>query len=169
MNPQRPLDVWKMVAGRRILEGCLPLSAFPRLVGLLFDSDGEVRFGLEFGRDALGVAYVELTLETTLPLQCQRSLQRFGFPVVMRQRLGLIGQEADEAGLPPGYEPLLVPGNGGICAADVIEDELILAIPVVPVDPDSVPAQQESPPSSPMAGAIKPNPFAALAALKRQS
>jgi len=169
MNPQRPLDIWKLVAGRRILEGRLPLSAFPRLAGLLFDSDGEVRFGLEFDRDALGVAYVELTLDTVLPLQCQRSLQRFGFAVAMRQRLGLIGREADEAGLPPGYEPLLVPGSGEICPADLIEDELILAVPVIPVDPDSVPGEQELPPLPEAEDSVRPNPFAALAALKRQS
>jgi len=153
-----------MVAGRRIVEGHLPLSALPRLAGLLFDDEGEVRFSLGFDRDALGVAYAELELETTLPLQCQRSLQRFGFPVQMRQRLGLIRKEDDEAGLPPGYEPLLVPESGEVRATELIEDELILSIPVVPVDPDSAPT---APPQEAIEPE-RPNAFAALAALKQK-
>jgi len=132
MTLHKPLDLWRMVAGRRIVEGRVPLSALPRLAGLLFDREGEVAFSLGFDRDALGVAYAELELATVLPLQCQRSLQRFGFPVQLHQRLGLIRKEEDEAGLPLGYEPLLVPEHGQVRALDLIEDELILVIPVNP-------------------------------------
>jgi len=157
-----------MVAGRRIVEGRLPLSALPRLTGLLFDAEGEVHFSLGFDRDALGIAYAELQLETTLALQCQRSLRRFGFPVELHQRLGLIRKETDEAGLPPGYEPLLVPENGEVRPVDLIEDELILVIPVVPLDPASPSQPPEwTPPPAP-AEAVPPHPFAALAALKQK-
>jgi len=168
MSLHKPLDLWRMVAGRRIVEGCVPLSALPRLAGLLFEreSEGEVAFSLGFDRDALGIAYAELALETILPLQCQRSLQRFGFPVKLHQRLGLIRKEEDEAGLPPGYEPLLVPENGEVRALDLIEDELILVIPVVPVDPDST---QVAPPLTGIEPEERPHPFAALAALKQKS
>jgi len=153
-----------MVAGRRIVEGRLPLSALLRLAGLLFDTDGEAQFSLGFDRDALGNAYAELELEATLPLQCQRSMQRFGFQVKLRQRLGLLRDEADEAGLPPGYEPLLVAENGEVRVTDLIEDELILAIPVVPVNPDSA-----SVPLLPTTAPERPHPFAALAALKQKT
>jgi uncharacterized metal-binding protein YceD (DUF177 family) len=34
------------------------------------------------------VAYVELTIDTALPLECQRTLQRFLLPVKTVQRLG---------------------------------------------------------------------------------
>jgi len=163
------LNAWKMVAARRQLEGRVPLSALPRLAGLLFDGEGEVRFSLEFDRDALGIAYVELELDTRLPLQCQRSLRRFELPVRLHQRLGLIREEAEEAGLLPGYEPLLVPESGELRAADVIEDELILAIPVVPVDLDAAPEHEDGPPPSAPPEPQRPHPFAALAALKSKS
>jgi len=158
-----------MASARRILEGRLPLSALPRLCSALFDRQGEVCFRLSFDREALAGAYVELALETRLPLQCQRSLRRFEFPVQLRQRLGLIRDEAEEAGLLPGYEPLLVPENGELRAADVIEDELILAIPVVPMDPDAAPEHQDWPPPSSAPEPQRPHPFAALAALKQKS
>ncbi|MDQ9352131.1 hypothetical protein, partial [Escherichia coli] len=80
-------------------------------------------YSLQFDQDdLLKVAYVELSIDVALPLECQRSLQRFLYPVQIRQRLGLIRDEADEAALPPDYEALLVPDDGMLRAVDLVED-----------------------------------------------
>ena len=108
---------------------------------------------------------MELTIDAALPLECQRSLQRFLFPVSMVQRLGLIRDEAEEAALPPEMEALLVPEDGILRTLDLVEDELVLAVPAVPMDPelpavelDAAPQQEEL---------AKANPFAGLASLKK--
>lgn len=156
-----------MVAARRRFDGRVPLAQMERLRGSLVDTEGECVYSLEFGRDdVLGVAYVELSVDTELPLQCQRSLQRFLLPVKATQRLGLIRDEAEEAALPPDYEPLLVPEDGMLRAADLVEDELVLAVPVVPVAPGSEAVEAEWVPTEQELG--KASPFAALAALKKQ-
>lgn len=161
------LDVWRMVAARRSFEGRVPLSALTRLEGLLMDTEGEVAFALQFDRDTLQVPYVELRIDVALPLECQRSLQRFLLPISIVQRLGLIRDEADESALPPGYEALLVPEDGMLRALDLVEDELVLAVPPVPMDPDLPAVDQEwSPQQEEKAQA---NPFAALSALKRKN
>ena len=154
-----------MVAARRQFEGRLPLSAMQRLGGSLADSEGECRYALEFGRDALQVPYVELSLEAGLPLVCQRSLERFVFPVKTVQRLGLIRDEAGEAALPPGYEPLLLAEDGLLRPADLVEDELVLALPVVPVAPGSEPVERDWSAGEEELQAA--SPFAALASLKK--
>ena len=87
-------------------------------------------------------------------------------PVQMVQRLGLIRDEADEAGLPEGYEPLLVPDDGMLRPAELVEDELILAVPVVPVMPGTEAVEQDWPATEKKYR--QANPFAALAALKKQ-
>jgi uncharacterized protein len=161
------LDAWRMVAARREFEGRVALSALARLRDTLAGAGGEVVFALGFDRDALQVPYLELTIDAELPLQCQRTLQRFVFPVRTVQRLGLIREEADEAGLPPGYEPLLVPEDGMLRPLDLVEDELILAIPVVPVKPGSEAVELDWPVSA--EEEVRANPFAGLAALKKQS
>lgn len=162
------LDAWRMVAARREFEGMLPLSSMSRLRDVLCDDGsplGEVRFALEFDRDALQVPYVELEVEAALPLECQRSLQRFLQPVRIVQRLGLIRDEAEEAGLPEGYEPLLLAEDGMLRPSELVEDELILAVPVVAVMPGTEamerdwPAQEEEQQQA--------SPFAALAGLKK--
>lgn len=159
------LDAWRTVAARRSFEGRLPLSSLTRLRSLLSDDEGEVRYALQFDRDLLQVPYVELRIEARLPLVCQRSLQRFLLPVDLVQRLGLVRSEDEEAALPPGYEALLVPGDGELRPADLVEDELVLAVPVVPVDPDSAAVERDWPVQE--QEKAEASPFAALASLKK--
>jgi uncharacterized protein len=160
------VDAWRMVSARRSFSGSAPLAAFRRLEGLLTDSEGDVRYALSFDRDAFGHAVVDVTADADLPLLCQRTLERFLWPVSVSQRLALITHEAQEAALPETLEPLLLPESGELQLLDLVEDELILAVPAVPVKPGTVEvdarwgdddAEEEQP---------KPNPFAALAALK---
>lgn len=156
------VDVWRMVTAKRYLEGTLPLARFTRLRSALTDTEGECRFSLEFGRDGMDQPFVEVRAEAELPLQCQRTLERYLQPVSVVQRLGLITSEAQEDALPEGMEPLLVGESAEVRPIDLVEDELILAVPVVPMNPDSTlpdavraPVEEE-----------KPNPFGVLAALK---
>ena len=159
------LDAWRMVAAKRRFEGVLPLSGMTRLADALVDAEGDCRFEMEFGRDGvLDLPYVEIRIEAALPLLCQRTLERFLYPVSLFQRLGLITDEAQEAALPEGMEPILLDGNGTLHPAEMVEDELILAIPVVPIDPRSTEVTAEWP--ADVGVEEKPNPFSALAALK---
>lgn len=160
------VDAWRMVQARRRFEGRLPLAALPRLAADLAGTEGEVTFDLEFDRDEVGVPYLRVQADARLPLTCQRTLERFEFPVRVDSRLGLIADEADEAGLPAGYEPLLVT-DAGVRLGDVVEDELLLAVPAIPVKPGTeyverswgdVPDETEEP--------ERKNPFEALKKMK---
>lgn len=154
-----------MVAARRLFEGSLPLAGMTRLREVLEGAEGDCRYELEFGRDALDIPFVELRLQAELPLLCQRTLERFLYPVRLVQRLGLVTDESQEAALPEGMEPVQ-PGPGGeLHPAELVEDELLLAVPVVPINPASTPIQADWPAGGEVG---KPNPFAALAALKAQ-
>lgn len=155
-----------MVAARRGFTGRLPLSSMPRLCDALLDDQGEVAFALQFDRDALQVPYVELRIDAALPLQCQRTLQRFEFPVAIVQRLGLVAGGGDEeAALPEGYEALQMPADGMLRPAELVEDELILAVPVVPVKPGSEAVERDWPVQADEE--LRANPFAALKDLKK--
>lgn len=162
------LDAWRQVTARRGFEGRVPLASLDRLAELLAEPEGDVSFTLDFDRDSFGVAYVALTASADLPLLCQRTLERFMLPVRIDQRMGLIQQEADEAGLPPGYEPLLVDASGELRPLDLVEDELILAVPVVPVAPDTEVVEREWGSTAAEGAPERPNPFAALASLKKR-
>jgi uncharacterized protein len=147
-------------AGRRF-EGKMPLAAMPRLKASLASARGDVQFELEFGKDEFGIAFVHVRANAALPLTCQRTLDVFDLPVAIDTRLGLITTEADEAGLPPGYEPLLMT-DGSLRPVDVVEDELILALPVVPVKPGSEHVEQTWGDGAEEPAEERPNPFAGL-------
>lgn len=156
-----------MVSATRCFTGHTSLSAFTRLAGLLLDTEGECRYEIEFDRDMAGQAVVDVMVEVELPLQCQRTLERFLFPVQVRQRLGLLADESGESALPEGYEPVLVGPDGELRMLDLVEDELILAVPAFPVKPGTEEVEAEWAD----ADAVEPeepriNPFAALVALK---
>jgi len=160
------VDAWRMVAAQREFKGRIPLAALARLRDSLLEPEGDVRYQLAFGTDALGVHYAELRIEAELPLECQSSLRRFLLPVRLEQRLGLIRDEAGEAALPPDYEALLVEADGMLKPAELVEDELILALPVVPVSPDAEAVEREFVPTA--EETAQASPFAALAGLKKQ-
>lgn len=102
---------------------------------------------------------VDVAASATLPLRCQRTLERFLHSLEQRSRLGLVRDEADDVTLPEDYEPLVV-SEGQVALTDIVEDELILAVPLIPasagesVDAGFGPAVEES-----------ENPFAKLGEL----
>jgi len=150
----------------------MPVAALERLCGALAGNVGEVSFRLDFGRDGLGTDYVDVHAQAPLTMICQRTLEPFVLPVTVDSRLGLIRRERDEAGLPPGCEPLLVAEDGRLRPADVIEDELLLALPLVPVNPDSsLPdaAVDHGATGQDDAAGQENNPFAVLRELKKQA
>lgn len=164
------LDAWRMAAARRSFDGRLPLASMARLRDLLADTEGEACFSLEFGHDALQVPFAELRVDVGLPLICQRSLQRFVQPVELVQRYALVrdaegGEEDVEASLLPGYEALQLTEDGLLRPAELVEDELILAVPLVPVEPGSESVERDWPVTG--EEEVRANPFAALAALKK--
>lgn len=161
------VDAWRMVQARRSFQGSLPLASLPRLRGSLAATDGAVDFDLEFGKDDLGVAHLRVRADASLPLTCQRTLEVFRLPVHVDARLGLIAQEADEAALPGGYEPLLT-ADGTLRLADVVEDELILALPVVPVKPGAEYREPADAGAVPDDAKGSKNPFAVLQILKHK-
>jgi uncharacterized protein len=116
----------------RSFRGELPLTAFERLAPLLADSEGSLRVQLRFHLDERCIRVLEGEIEGCLQLVCQRCLQALGFPLELSFKLGIVSAEADIDRLPDGYEPLLVSGNP-LGSVDVVEDEILLAIPAVPV------------------------------------
>lgn len=158
------VDVWRAAGSGRIYSGTVELARFARLLPSLADASGVCAFEVAFGRDASGISEARVVASADLPLQCQRSLERFLLPVRVEQRLGLIRDESEEAGLPADVEPALVPADGMMHLLDLVEDELILAVPALPVKPGSDPVEREFVATPEEAAAA--NPFAALAALK---
>jgi len=125
------LDFWRAVAGRLTFQGDLGFSELPRLLDAVLDEQGSVRFDLGFERDSEGRGTLLATLDAVVELECQRCLGRMEFPVSVRLRFAAVGGVDQAAALPDMYEPLLIE-DGLIRPKDLIEDELLLALPLIP-------------------------------------
>lgn len=159
------LDPWRTVQARRVFEGTLPLAQMSRLSELLSRAEGEIAYQVEFGRDEFDIDYLDIRVDGQVPMICQRGLVEFMQPVVINQRLGLLRDESEEARLPEGYDPVLVQ-NDQLHVKDVIEDELILALPLVALSPGA-PLEQVLVTAGPEPEDEQPpNPFAVLGQLK---
>ncbi len=160
------VDAARMAADRRIFEGTLPIEGMSRLRPSLADARGNARYVLEFGAGELGDRELHVRVKADLALECQRTLETFIHPVEVDTRLGLIDNEHQEAGLPQGVEPLLL-DDGSLRPAAVIEDELLLALPLVPVKPGSRLPEFDAGESPAEEADEKHNPFAVLGKLKQ--
>ena len=147
----------------------MPIAVLRRLAEVLAGTGGEVRYELDFGRDEFGTSYLDVRVQAPLELTCQRTLEPFILPISVVTRLGLIRSEREESALPPGSEPLLIAEDGRLNLADVIEDELLLAVPLVPVNPDSTLPDEVVDPGPELSAAVgrTDNPFAVLRELKK--
>jgi uncharacterized protein len=125
------LDPWRAAEQGRLLEGSVPLVDLPRVAGLLATPEGDARFRLEFFLDHRGRACVRGQVQAEVPLVCQRCLDPVTVPVDASVLLAVVSGVNEAARLPDAYEPLLAEDDR-IAPLDLIEDEIILALPHVP-------------------------------------
>jgi len=130
------IDPFRLVEARAELGGSVPLKQFKRLKPLLVEDTGTITVVLNFDIDELGVPFVSGSIKTELALVCQRCLERYDFPVEQDIALAWIRTEKEAELLPLRYEPYLVQTNP-LILNDVIEDELLLAIPQIPMHEES--------------------------------
>jgi uncharacterized protein len=169
----KQLDLAKAITGYA-WEGELPLSEFPRLLELLETREptGSVKFRVDFSASRLLPGEARIQASAVLPLQCQRSLQGFDYAVDVDRQVGFVTATEQLDRLSPEMEPSWL-NEGQVNLRDLIEDELILAIPDIPLSDDgTVPAQYLAEPASALADteatqdSPEVNPFAVLKKLK---
>lgn len=128
------IDPWRSAEGSRRIGGTIPLTRFKRLMPLLASGEGEATFKLQFGYDAQRRPFVDADVSAPLPLICQRSLEPYVEQIAQLSRLQIIA-EAGEQALLSVEEEYVVADEGHLAVADLVEDELLLAIPQVPRNP----------------------------------
>ena len=165
--PER-IDPLRLAEGRRILEGSLDLKTLGRLGSYLTENEGPVQVEMEFGIDEEGLRFVRGRLATEVGMACQRCLASYRLPLESDFRLGIVSGEAAAERLPEHYEPLVV-GAEPVFLKDVVEDELILSLPLVPKHPEGECPEQQGAAQDGAGEEPRENPFAVLAKLKTNS
>jgi uncharacterized protein len=135
------LEVAPLVARNASVDVRLALADLPRMAPLLRHSAGEVTGQLRFHRLAADVGTAafdaaEGELSATLLLTCQRCLEEVAVAVVASCHLGFVDDEAAAAAVPATHDPVIMT-QGRVSLTELVEEELLLALPIVPVHADT--------------------------------
>jgi uncharacterized protein len=112
------------------LKGKLPLKPMSRLHDSLCEVEGEVEIDWLFSTDEKQRPTIRGRIQTLLKMVCQRCLQPMPWPIETSVALVLLKEGQTENELPDGYEALTLTSTQ-ISLITLVEDELILALPIV--------------------------------------
>jgi DUF177 domain-containing protein len=161
---QPVIDGLEFASAGATQQGIWPLRDFPRLRDMLAADAGEVKYQIRGVLDERGRPSLRLKVSGTLSLRCQRCLEAMPLEVNTDETLVLAATLA-EIHAEPGdaHAPDRVVAGKEMSLRDLIEDELILAVPYAPRHESCSAAGADE-----AAGQAKALPFAGLRGMMRK-
>jgi uncharacterized protein len=167
-------EVAALVARAASVQFDCALRDLPRVAPLLTRDSGnaaaQFRFyrtsGAEGGFDA-----AHCTVKAELLLTCQRCLAEVVMPVAADAELAFVESEASVQSVPETHDPVIVEA-GRVSLTALVEEELLLAMPIVPMHADVAQCRPqpgiENSEADVAAAAPKQTPFAGLRDLMKK-
>ena len=170
------IDTFALAHSGESRQGDVSLSKFQRLLdGLPEQAEGSrVTWKVSGERDSGGRMYMRLQVQAVVTLECQRCMEPMLYPVQVSTKLEVVSSEsalADESDIDVMLDddsPDQIVGAHRFEILELIEDELVMAVPYAPrhdvcvtlpgQDDGDVPDDTQD---------TKPSPFAVLAGLKK--
>lgn len=154
------IDTRRFAREGRSLEGRLALADLPRAGAEILRVDGPLSYTLSGLRED-GKAFLDLVVSGEVWLRCQRCLGELPFRLRLAGRLLLVAEGddwPDEELADDRYDA--IPDNPSMDVVALIEDEVLLALPIAPRhDACDVPGHEGTD--------ERPSPFGVLERLKR--
>ena len=163
------IDPVRCAAKRLDYVGVVERPQLQRLGESVVDVLDDVEASLSFGTDAQGLTVIEGSAQTRVMLECQRCGEHFEYHCDVGFVYSPLSAKVEEDELPDVYEPIELDENGEIDLLQLLEDEIILSLPIVPMHAEHECKQAGAQMSW---GEIepadeRPNPFAALKSWKQ--
>ncbi|MCL2589604.1 MAG: YceD family protein [Betaproteobacteria bacterium] len=131
----RIADVFKFAAGGGMLEGEVPVGHLDRLADQLAADGGMVCWRLSGSLDVEGKPRLDLAINGRLVLRCQRCLGGLDWDLAIGTALLPVRTGQDLPGDDLGNDEVDVveaDSSGGFDVLSLVEDEIILALPIAP-------------------------------------
>jgi len=157
MSQRAVIDGLQFARGAETLKGRLELSQLPRLTEMRCATEG-LSYELRGATDGEGRCWLHVRASGVLTLICQRCLGPIEFPVEVDSELLLARSEREIETAEDDIDRVLA--GKGMSVGGLVEDEVILALPMVPRHERCGQTQVE-------VRGDGNSPFAALARLKR--
>lgn len=150
------------------MQGHIEPRELQRFRSLLTEDAGAIDVVLHFSRDEENRYVVDVSVRADVTVTCQRCLEPKREQLDCGSKLGIVWTDQEAAVLPRHLDPLIVEEQS--CdLREVVEDELILALPAFSYHDTQACKKLTETYSDPVIeepGAQRPNPFEVLAQLK---
>ena len=143
--------------------GEISLVEMPRLMSLALKNEGEARVSFSFGFNVLNHAVITGDYAADIVVECQRCLEPMTYSI--EQSFELLIDASDED-IESFQVDSVYTSEGYLDVFEVIEDELILALPIIMMHQDTSCNTYLQPEPEQVSVEKKDNPFADLATLK---
>lgn len=163
---QKSYRVSKELAQNSGFEGSIRLSQLSRLSTLVIPDNAIINVSFEFTKNLYQHPSIKGHINTCLQQECQRCLEPMS--QIMNFDFDLLIDASDED-VKAFQTDTVYSDDGYLSVLEVVEDELILALPLISMHEASDCHQHWQADEIPQSEEAKNNPFAALAALKRES
>ena len=124
------IEPFRLANQGETLKGQLALGRMQRLMGMVEGVEGDINVTLAFSVDDNRMRYVDEHISTALKLVCQRCMDEMVFSIDLKMQVGFVLSDEQAKHLPEEYDPLVVEDDT-VVLADLVEDEIILALPLV--------------------------------------
>lgn len=164
------IEPYKLVDRNVTYEGDISLTDLPRLHEALATDTASIRVKAVFKRGEQDQFLMLITLNATVELVCQRCLDIMTFVADNTYHYMFIRNEREQVMVPDGYDALELGMKDPFDLKVLIEDELLLALPIIPIhelDECQQPAALVNEPEPIESEVPRSNPFSVLAQLKR--
>ena len=177
-TPADPVDIGLLSAQGSRFTCHYEVAGLTRFAAGLASSAGQVEARFSF-HEVQEFPALEGAVATQVQAICQRCLEAFSLRLEVELKLAFVQDEEDEAKLPADYEAVVV-DDSRIALRELVEDELLLSLPLVPAHPvgDSAcrpavkvlsEAEAEGLVAAPEMPDVTAQPFAALKDLLKRS
>jgi uncharacterized protein len=159
------IDSLDFAGNGRQISGEVPVAELPRLLDMLENPQGAVKYTVRGGTDKQGNPLLDISASGSCRLRCQRCLGAMEHAVRIDARLLLRDQASLDALNDEEEEFDSILADAHLDVLDLLEEEILLSLPIAP--------RHELGACQTAGGGIKreeeKNPFAALAKLKRSA
>ncbi len=164
--PDDRVDVSALAAAGATAARRYGLGEFPRLADVLAGTGGEAEARFRFVQLAADTGGCELDVKAAATLRCERCLEVFVETLQSSTRLAFVFEGQQTGPVPAGYEELAVPA-GRISLRELVEDELLLSLPLVAKHGDGTACARGATPEA-RPGTDLRRPFAGLKELLKR-
>jgi len=168
-NLKLPITIDPYKSAQRSLEceGIIESSGMNRLLAAIVTCSEHLHVKVNFGVDELGLVSISGKGSATVSLTCQRCTEAFEHKLSIDFVFSPAKDEEAAENLPSYYDAIELDENGEVNLRELVEDELLLALPLIPRHE----LEDCRSPSDSVWGELpvehdKPNPFDVLKKLK---